>query len=124
MQGSRLLADLGSVVHMQSVEVAEVAARLRERGGGYDVVHTSPGLEIGVYVLVAPEEDKQVPHHFDEVYVVLDGDGEVEVAGERRPVRRGEGIYVRADTEHRFHAYEELTLLVVFNGPHSSAAPQ
>jgi mannose-6-phosphate isomerase-like protein (cupin superfamily) len=124
MQGSRDHAGLGSVSRMQSVEVAEAAARLRERGGGYDVVHTSPGLEIGVYVLVAPEEDKQVPHHFDEVYVVLDGDGEVEVAGERRPVRRGEGIYVPADSEHRFHAYEELTLLVVFNGPHSSAAPQ
>ena len=106
---------------MQSFVVAEAAARLRERGGGYDVVHTPPGLEVGVYVIVAPEEDKQVPHVLDEVYVVLDGDGDVEVAGERRPVRRGEGIFVAAGTEHRFHAYEELTLLVVFNGPHSSS---
>jgi mannose-6-phosphate isomerase-like protein (cupin superfamily) len=106
---------------VQSFEVAEVAARLRDRGGGYDVAHSSPGLEIGVYVLVAPDEDKQVPHTFDEVYVVLDGDGEVEVNGDRRPLRRGEAVFVPAGTDHRFHAYEELTLLVVFNGPHSAS---
>lgn len=106
---------------MQSFEVAEAAARLRDRGGGTDVVHTSPGLEVSVYVLVAPEEDKQVLHALDEIYVVLDGDGEIDVAGERRPIRRGEGIFVPAGTEHRLHAYEEMTLLVVFNGPQSSS---
>ena len=37
------------------------------------VVHASPGLEIGVYVLVAPEPDRQQPHELDEVYVVLEG---------------------------------------------------
>jgi mannose-6-phosphate isomerase-like protein (cupin superfamily) len=106
---------------VQLFEVAETAARLGERGGGYDVAHTSPGLEIGVYVLVAPEEDQQASHVLDAVYVVLNGDGEVEVAGERRPIRRGEAVFVPADTEHRFHAYEELTLLVVFNGPRSAS---
>jgi mannose-6-phosphate isomerase-like protein (cupin superfamily) len=111
---------------VQSFEVAEAAARLRDRGGGFDVVHTSPGLEVGMYVLVAPEEDKQVQNVLDEIYVVLDGDGEIEVNGERRPIRRGDGVFVPAGTEHRVHAYEELTLLVVFNGPHSSskAGPQ
>lgn len=107
---------------MQDFEVAATAARLTERGGGYDVVHTSPGLEVGVYVLIAPDEDKQVPHVLDEIYVVLDGEGEVEIAGERRPIRRGEGVYVAAGVDHNFHAYDELTLLVVFNGPHSLAA--
>jgi mannose-6-phosphate isomerase-like protein (cupin superfamily) len=34
---------------------------------------------------------------------------------------RGEGIFVPAGVEHRFHAYEELSLLVAFNGPHSAA---
>jgi mannose-6-phosphate isomerase-like protein (cupin superfamily) len=104
---------------VDSFEVAATASRLAGKGGGYEVVHTSPGLEIGVYVLVAPEEDKQVPHAFDEIYVVLDGDAEIEVEGERRPVARGEGIFAAAGADHRFHAFEELTLLVVFNGPQS-----
>lgn len=119
--GARQDREPGTVARVQSIEVAEAAARLRDRGGGFDVVHTSPGLEIGVYVLVAPEEAKQVPHVLDEIYVVLDGDGEIEVAGERRPIRRGEGVFVPAGTEHRVHPYEELTLLVVFNGPHSAS---
>jgi mannose-6-phosphate isomerase-like protein (cupin superfamily) len=106
---------------VQSFEVAEAAARLRDRGGGFDVVHTSPGLEVGIHVLVAPEEDRQVPHALDEIYVVLDGDGEIEVNGERRPIRRGDAVFVPAGAEHRVHAYEELTLLVVFNGPQSAS---
>ena len=105
---------------MQDFDVAQAAARLTGQGGGYEVVHTSPGLEVGVYVLVAPDEDKQVPHAFDEVYVVLNGEGEVEVDGERRTVTRGNGIFVAAGADHRFYAYEELTLLVVFTGPHSA----
>jgi mannose-6-phosphate isomerase-like protein (cupin superfamily) len=106
---------------MQGFDVAQAAARLTGQGGGYEVVHTSPGLEVGVYVLVAPEEDKQVPHAFDEVYVVLGGEGEIEVEGESRTVTRGDGIFVAAGADHRFHAYEELTLLVTFTGPHSAA---
>jgi mannose-6-phosphate isomerase-like protein (cupin superfamily) len=118
----RPVAHPGTVAPVQDFDVAAAAARLTERGGGYDVVHSSPGLEVGVYVLIAPEEDKQVPHVLDEIYVVLDGEGEVEIAGERRPIRRGEGVYVAGGVDHRFHAYDELTLLVVFNGPHSHAA--
>jgi mannose-6-phosphate isomerase-like protein (cupin superfamily) len=110
-----------TVARVHDFDVSAAAARLTDRGGGYEVVSTSPGLEVGVYVLIAPEEDKQVPHVLDEIYVVLDGEGEVDIAGERRPVRRGEGIYVAAGVEHQFRAYDELTLLVVFNGPHSAA---
>jgi hypothetical protein len=34
-----------------------------QRGNGrYEIVHESPGLEIGAYVLVAPEPDRQQPH--------------------------------------------------------------
>jgi mannose-6-phosphate isomerase-like protein (cupin superfamily) len=109
-----------TVATMQDFDVAQAAARLTGQGGGYEVVHTSPGLEVGVYVLVAPEEDKQAPHAFDEVYVVLNGEGEIEVEGERRTVTRGSGIFVAAGADHRFVAYEELTLLVVFAGPHSA----
>jgi len=47
--------------------------------GGYEVVHSSPGLEIGVYVLVAPEPYRQQPHDDDEVYIVLEGTGILEI---------------------------------------------
>jgi len=92
---------------------------LVEHGGGYEVVHSSPGLEIGVYVLVAPEPDRQQPHEEDEVYVVLEGSGVLEVEGAATPLEEGMALFVPAHAEHQFTAYEHLSLLVVFNGPHS-----
>jgi mannose-6-phosphate isomerase-like protein (cupin superfamily) len=93
---------------------------LIERGGGYEVVHSSPGLEIGVYVLVAPEPDRQQPHDEDEVYVVLEGSGVLEVEDTSTALSEGMALFVPAGAEHRFTAYEHLALLVVFNGPHSA----
>ena len=101
------------------IGVTETAARLRESGGGYEVVHRSAGLELGVYVLVAPEPDRQQPHDFDEIYVVLEGTGVLEVEGEQTQLREGEAIFVPTGADHRFNAYEQLALLVIFNGPHS-----
>jgi mannose-6-phosphate isomerase-like protein (cupin superfamily) len=88
---------------------------------GTRLLHTSPGLEIGVYVLVGPEPDRQSPHAFDEIYVVLEGEAEVEIDGERRPVTRGEGVFVAAGAAHRFDRYDTLALLVAFNGPESTS---
>jgi mannose-6-phosphate isomerase-like protein (cupin superfamily) len=104
---------------MHPFDVDRTRRTLVERGGGYEVVHTSPGLEIGVYVLVAPEPDRQQPHEFDEVYVVLEGSGVLEVEGTSTPLAEGGALFVPAGAEHRFTAYEQLALLVIFNGPHS-----
>ena len=90
-----------------------VRERLREHGG-YEIVHASPGLEIGVYVLVAPEPDRQQPHDDDEVYVVLEGAGVLDVEGETVPLREGHAVFVPAGAEHRFSAYERLAVLVIF----------
>lgn len=106
---------------MQGFDVEAAAARLAGAGGGYEVVHESPGLEIGVYVLVAPAPDRQAPHLFDEVYVVLDGEADLEVEGETRRVGKGEAVFVAAHAEHRFTGYETVSLLVVFNGPHTAS---
>lgn len=82
--------------------------------GGYEIVHESPGLEIGVYVLVAPEPDRQQPHEDDEVYYVLEGRGTLDVEGETVELEEGHAVFVPAHAEHRFSAYEVLSLLVVF----------
>jgi len=102
---------------VQPIDVREVQRRLEAGGGGYEVVHESPGLELGVYVLVSPEPDRQQPHEEDEVYVVLEGSGVLEVAGEALRLREGEAAFVPAGAEHRFTAYERLSLLVIFSRP-------
>ena len=82
-----------AICSSNSVDALDIEAtrrRLEQAGGGYEVVHESPGLEIGVYVLVAPEPDRQQPHVDDEVYVVLEGRGTLEVRASRsRSARAG-----------------------------------
>ena len=99
---------------MHAFGVASVVEKLRAAGGGYEVVHDSPGLELGVYVLVAPEADKQQPHEDDEVYLVLEGTGILTVEGKDVSVKAGDAVFVEAGAEHRFTAYEHLALFVVF----------
>jgi mannose-6-phosphate isomerase-like protein (cupin superfamily) len=95
-------------------EVDAAKRRLQESGGGYEIVHESPGLEIGVYVLVAPEPDRQQPHADDEAYVVLEGSGVLDVEGTSLPLGEGQAAFVPAGADHRFSAYEQLAVLVVF----------
>jgi mannose-6-phosphate isomerase-like protein (cupin superfamily) len=99
---------------MHAFGVSSVVERLRATGGGYEIVHESPGVELGVYVLVAPEPDRQQPHSDDEVYVVLEGSGGLEVEAESVPVAEGDAVFVEAGADHRFTAYEHLAVLVIF----------
>jgi mannose-6-phosphate isomerase-like protein (cupin superfamily) len=101
----------GRSVH--SVRVAAVKERLIAANGGYEIVHESRGLELGVYVLVAPEPDRQQTNDGDEVYVVLEGTGVLEVEGEPVPIAEGAAVYVEAGAERRFTVYEQLSVLVI-----------
>jgi mannose-6-phosphate isomerase-like protein (cupin superfamily) len=96
-------------------DVRRVAERLSAGNGGYEIVHSTSGMELGVYVLVAPEPDRQQPHEWDEVYVVLEGRGVLDVEGEKIPVEEGRAIYVKAGAEHQFTGYEGLSVLVIFD---------
>ena len=102
---------------MGTFDVRAVQQRLAAANGGYEIVHRSPGLEIGVYVLVAPEPDHQSPHEDDEVYVVLEGRGTPEVEDEQIPVEEGKAVFVPAGADHRFTGYEGLSVLVIFRRP-------
>jgi len=95
-------------------DIVGIKERLAAGNGGYEVVHRSAGLEIGVYVLVAPEPDRQQPHDDDEVYVVLEGRGMLEAEGRNVELRRGHAVFVPAGAEHRFVGYEQLSVLVIF----------
>ncbi|TMK77800.1 MAG: cupin domain-containing protein [Actinobacteria bacterium] len=106
---------------MDAVDIELTRRRLEEGSGGYEIVHSSPGLEIGVYVLVAPEPDRQQPHEDDEVYVVLEGRGVLTIEGEAIDISEGKAAFVPAGAGHRFTGYEGLSVLVVFARPHEAS---
>src|SRR3954464_3004919 len=101
-----------SAGHM--VEILKAKGRLAAAGGGYEGVQEAPGVGLGVYVLVAPEPDRQQPHDDDEVYVVLEGRGTLDVEGELFDLHEGQGAFVPAGADHRFVGYEQLAVLVIF----------
>ncbi len=96
------------------------------KGKAYMEFLREPAMSAGLYILPTSSEDPQSPHTEDEVYVVLNGRGSIQLPGEDRPVVKGSMAYVPAHTEHRFHSIEEpLEVLVLFSpaeGSHSGAA--
>jgi mannose-6-phosphate isomerase-like protein (cupin superfamily) len=97
-----------------ALDIRAVQQRLASGDGGYEIIYELSGLEVGVYVLVAPEPDRQQPHEDDEIYVVLEGSGVVDIAGERVELNEGQAAFVPAHVEHRFSGYENLSVLVIF----------
>jgi mannose-6-phosphate isomerase-like protein (cupin superfamily) len=110
--GERSVAAALQAAH--PFDIAGAKSRLAAANGGYEIVHESPGVEIGVYVLVAPEPDRQQAHEDDEVYVVLEGRGTLEVEGTQVDLREGHAVFVPAGADHRFVGYEQLSVLVIF----------
>jgi mannose-6-phosphate isomerase-like protein (cupin superfamily) len=83
--------------------------------GGYEVVYETARLQVGIYVLAAPEPDTQSPHEWDELYFVLEGSGTLTAEGVELRLAEGGAAFVPAHAEHRFGDYERIVLLVVFD---------
>jgi mannose-6-phosphate isomerase-like protein (cupin superfamily) len=83
--------------------------------GGYELVHESTRLEVRVYTLIAPEPDHQRINRGDELYIVLEGRGMLDVGGERLELREGHAAFIPAGADHCFIAYEHLTILAILD---------
>ncbi len=100
---------------MDAYEIAEVEAARAGAGRLYEEFLRVDSMSAGLYVLEAGATDPQSPHAEDEVYYVISGRGQIEVAGESRPVAAGSVVFVGRRVEHRFHSIEQrLELLVLF----------
>ena len=77
-------------------------------------------LAAGVLVLKPGEEDTQLPHEFDEMYYILDGDGFLKIKNKKYKLKKGKAFFVPKDTEHYFFGNKKkLTVLYFFGGPDS-----
>ena len=94
-------------------DITGAKARLCAADGGYELVHESTRLQICVYRLVAPEPDHQRTNANDELYIVLEGSGMLDVEGEQLELLEGRAAFVPAGADHRFSAYEHLTVLAI-----------
>jgi mannose-6-phosphate isomerase-like protein (cupin superfamily) len=88
--------------------------RLESSGGGLEIVHVPPGLEIRVEVLCSPGPGEIRVETGDALYVVLDGSGILGVEdGAPLSLGRGEAAFVPAGARHVLFGNPQLSLLVV-----------
>jgi mannose-6-phosphate isomerase-like protein (cupin superfamily) len=105
---------------MEAFEIAEVSTTQAGSGERYLQFLNQGSMSLGLYVLPAGSFDAQTPHAEDEIYYVVSGRANVDVAGELRPVRPGSIVFVAKEVEHRFFDIEEdLSLLVFFAPQHA-----
>ena len=62
-------------------------------------------------------EDLQPPHDNDEIYVVAQGRGTIEVDGAQEQLDVGDAVFVAAKAQHRFSEFsEDFAVWAVFPG--------
>lgn len=82
----------------------------------YGVPFRRGSLELGLYM--PRGKDYQQPHTRDELYLIVQGNGEFVAGDERRPFSTGDVLFVAAGVEHHFLDFsDDLEAWVVFYGP-------
>jgi mannose-6-phosphate isomerase-like protein (cupin superfamily) len=76
----------------------------------FDLEH----LQVGILRLRPGEIDTQEPHSTDEVYMVLEGDGFIEIGNKSYALNKDLFIYVPAQVKHRFHGNKQEILVLYF----------
>ncbi|MBK7455931.1 MAG: cupin domain-containing protein [Anaerolineales bacterium] len=100
---------------MDTFKLAQLISKRKENEKLYLEFLKVPDLSMGLYVLPAGGVDPQSPHTEDEVYYVVSGRAQIQVAEENSAVQAGSIVYVAKNVEHRFHSIkEELTVIVFF----------
>jgi cupin superfamily acireductone dioxygenase involved in methionine salvage len=67
--------------------------------------------------------DGQSPHRQDEIYVIVSGTGMFNRAGDRKPFKPHDVIFVEAGVEHRFEGFsDDFQAWVIFYGPDGGEA--
>ena len=100
---------------LKAFTVNELTAVREQSGELYHEFLRVPAMSAGLYQLAAGQTDPQQPHTEDELYYIVQGRGQIQVADEHLPVASGSLVFVAANVEHRFHTItEDLSILVFF----------
>ena len=102
---------------MQAYELTQLISQQADSNKLYLEFLKVSDLSMGLYVLPVGGTDPQSPHTEDEVYYVVSGKAQIQVADEDRAVETGSIVYVAKNVEHRFHSIEEELTVIVFFAP-------
>jgi mannose-6-phosphate isomerase-like protein (cupin superfamily) len=96
-------------------QLSELLAKVEPGGVRFHEFLRTPSLSCSVYHVPAGSKEMQSAHVEDELYLVLEGRGQLRIGDDDHRVEKGTLLYVRADTEHTFFEIEQdLTVLAFF----------
>ncbi|BBE72752.1 cupin domain-containing protein [Oharaeibacter diazotrophicus] len=103
------------------VSLAAAREALFEADHPFAVLMKAGTMSVELYSPVGTDE--QTPHAQDELYVIVQGTGMFNRAGERRPFQPNDVIFVPAGMEHRFEGFsDDFQTWVIFWGPKGGEA--
>lgn len=108
--------------NQRQISVKAAMSRLLDPDGKrFATILEHGSLSVEIY---APQNvDLQQPHTRDEVYIVVQGNGEFINGDSRKPFGPGDFIFVPAGVEHRFVNFsDDLITWVMFYGPEGGDA--
>jgi mannose-6-phosphate isomerase-like protein (cupin superfamily) len=76
----------------------------------FDLKH----LQAGILRLKPGETDTQEPHSLDEIYLVLEGDGFIEIGKKAYALKKDLFIFVPAEKKHSFYGNTKEILVIYF----------
>ena len=71
-------------------------------------------LQVSILRLRPGEQDTQEPHSSDEVYMVLEGDGFIEIGKKSYSLKKDLFIFVPAEVKHKFYGNTKEILVLYF----------
>jgi mannose-6-phosphate isomerase-like protein (cupin superfamily) len=102
---------------MNAFELTQLISQRKEGNKLYLEFLKVPELSMGIYFLPTSLVDPQSSHTEDEVYYVVSGRAQIQVADEDCAVQAGSIIYVAKNVKHRFHTIEQDLTVIVFFAP-------
>lgn len=101
----------------QKVTIAEALSQLPGPQGERFATVFKHGTLL-VEILAPPSYVPLPPHTRDEVYIVIQGSGELVKNGKSLPINPGDFLFVAAGVEHHFERFtDDLTIWVIYYGP-------
>lgn len=96
------------------IDIRSLIPKLDLDGSGFLDFFELEHLQAGILRLKPGEYDTQKPHSSDEVYLVLEGDGFIEIGRKRYLIKKDLFIFVPAEVKHRFYGNTKEILVVYF----------
>ena len=96
------------------IDIRSLIAKMDLDGSGFLSFFELEHLQVGILRLKPGEKDTQEPHSVDEAYLVLEGDGFIEIGKKKYPIKENLFIFVPANTGHRFLGNTKEILVVYF----------